>query len=177
MPGCGWSAAHDAYHLIVAPSLLAPAHGDSWLELTDASLDDVATIYTWCVQPGCGAVVLFSGTVRDHAEGRAGVTHLVYEAYAEQAAPRLAELAGEIRRRWPSAGRVAILHRVGRLELTESSVVVAVSTPHRAEAFEAARFGIDSLKATLPIWKEEHHGAGVDWGSAAQNIRSVHEGR
>jgi len=155
--------------------LPTPPAGDDWLGLTSEPLDDVGGLYSWCVLPGCGAVVLFSGTVRDHAEGREGVTHLVYEAYAEQVTPRMEELAGELRRRYPGVGRLAVLHRVGPIELERSSVLVAVSAPHRQEAFEAARFGIDTLKETLPIWKQEHHRHGVDWGGGAQQIRAAVE--
>ena len=74
------------------------------------------------MRPDCGAVVLFSGTVRDHAEGRDGVEHLTYEAYEEAVVPRLAAIAAEARQRWPMIGRLALLHRTGRLELGESSV-------------------------------------------------------
>ena len=76
-------------------------------------------VYDWAVRPDCGAVVLFSGTVRDHAEGRAGVTHLEYEAYEEQVVPRLAAIAAETRRRWPTIGRIALLHRTGPLAIGE----------------------------------------------------------
>ena len=100
---------------------------DTWLALTTEPLP-VAMVYDWAVRPDCGAVVLFSGTVRDHAEGRSGVSHLTYEAYGEQVVPRFDAIAGEIRRQWPTVGRIALLHRIGRLELGESSVVVAVSS-------------------------------------------------
>lgn len=120
--------------------------------------------------PGCGAVVTFAGTVRDHAEGRRGVVRLDYEAYEEQVGPRLAGIATEARRRWPAIGRVALLHRVGRLDVTEVSVVVAVSTPHRLEAFEAARWCIDTLKATVPIWKQETWEGGTDWATCSTAI-------
>jgi len=146
--------------------------GDSWLALTTEALP-VAVVHDWTVRPGCGAVVLFSGTVRDHAEGRPGVSHLTYEAYEEQVVPRLDAIAQELRRRWPNAGRVALLHRAGRLEIGEPSVLVAVSTPHRAEAFDAARFGIDTLKATVPIWKHEVWEGGEDWGVGASAIDDV----
>ena len=132
-------------------------------------------MYDWSVRPDCGAVVLFSGTVRDHAEGRPGVAHLTYEAYEEQVVPRLAAIATEIRRRWPTTGRIALLHRTGRLDLGTSSVVVAVSAPHRGEAFDAARYGIDTLKATVPIWKHESWVDGRGWGSGAQDVRPVGE--
>lgn len=111
--------------------------------------------------------MLFSGTVRDHAEGRTGVEYLTYEAYDEQVEPRLQAIADEVRTRWPTVGRIALLHRTGRLELTESSVVAAVSAPHRPEAFDAARFAIDALKMSAPIWKHEVWDGGADWGTAA----------
>ena len=110
--------------------MLSAVRGDDWLALTSDPLP-VGDVYDWAVRPDCGAVVLFSGTVRDHAEGRDGVDHLVYEAYGEAVEPRLAEIAAEARRRWPTLGRIALLHRTGRLELGESSVLVVVSTPHR----------------------------------------------
>ena len=149
-----------------------PVDGDDWLALSDEPLP-VADAYEWAVRPGCGAVVLFSGTVRDHAEGRPGVSQLEYEAYEEQVVPKLADIAAECRGRWPDVGRVALLHRVGPLEVGESSVVVVASAPHRPEAFEAARFGIDTLKATVPIWKRETWEGGVDWGTCAHDVEPV----
>ena len=136
---------------------------DTWLGLTDSALP-VAEAGEWVVRPDCGGSVVFTGTARNHAEGRSGVTQLEYEAYAEQVLPSLARLASKVRDRWPAVGRVAILHRIGVLEVTEAAVVVAVSAPHRHEAFEAARFCIDEVKATAPIWKREHWAGGVDWG-------------
>ena len=146
-----------------------PVDGDDWLALTDEPLP-VADAYEWAVRPGCGAVVLFSGTVRDHADGRPGVSLLEYEAYEEQVVPRMAAIADEARRRWPVLGRVALLHRIGPLQVEESSVLVVASAPHRPEAFEAARFGIDTLKATVPIWKRETWEAGTGWGTGAVQI-------
>ena len=141
-----------------------PPDGRDWLGLTDAELP-VGVAYDWAVQPDCGAVVLFSGTVRDHADGRPGVTHLVYEAYHEQVVPRLEEIAAETRSRWPDTGRLVLWHRTGRLELGESSVIVVASSPHRPDAFAAARFAIDALKAAVPIWKHETWADGADWGT------------
>ena len=159
-PGCAG--------LRCAPCSL-PTTGDDWLALTADELP-VAETYAWAVRPGCGAVVLFSGTVRDHAEGRDGVEHLTYEAYDEAVVPRLAAIATEARRRWPMIGRIAMLHRTGRLEVGESSVLVVVSTPHRAEAFEAGRYAIDALKASVPIWKHETWRDGSAWGTGATPI-------
>jgi molybdopterin synthase catalytic subunit len=149
-----------------------PVDGDDWLALTSEALP-VGAAYDWAVLPSCGAVVLFSGTARDHADGRTDVVELVYEAYESQVLPRFASIGQEIRRQWPTAGRIAILHRTGPLALGESSVVVVVSTPHRAEAFAAARFGIDALKATAPIWKQERWAEGTDWALGSHEVTSV----
>lgn len=148
-----------------------PASGHSWHAIGAGELP-IGAVYEWCVQPQCGAVVLFSGTVRDHAvdeagEMRGGVQHLTYEAYESQVEPVFRAIEAELRTRWPATGRVAMLHRVGRLALSESSVVVAVSSPHRPEAFEAARYAIDALKASAPIWKHEVWDGGADWGTGA----------
>jgi molybdopterin synthase catalytic subunit len=152
-----------------------PVEGNDWVGLTADPLP-VGAVYEWSVLPDCGAVVLFSGTVRDHADGRTGVTELEYEAYEEQVVPRLDALVAETRARWPEVGRVVLLHRVGRLALTESSVIVAVSAPHRQEAFAAARFAIDTLKATVPIWKRESWEGGAGWATGAQEVREVSRG-
>lgn len=145
-----------------SPSLSAP-DGDTWLGLTDSALP-VAEAGDWVVRPDCGGSVVFTGTARNHAEGRSDVTRLEYEAYAEQVLPSLARVASKVRDRWPEVGRIAVLHRIGSLQVCEAAVVVAVSAPHRHEAFEAARFCIDEVKATAPIWKREHWADGVDWG-------------
>lgn len=117
--------------------------------------------------------MVFSGTVRDHAEHRTDVSVLEYEAYEAQVVPKLGELADAMRSTWPDLGRIALWHRTGELQLGEVSVVVAVSSGHRPEAFEAARFGIDALKATVPIWKRETWSGGTDWGLAATDITDV----
>ncbi len=150
-------------------SMLAAPDGDTWLGLSATELP-VAAAYEWAVRINCGAVVLFSGTVRDHAEGRDGVQYLTYEAYEEQAVAKMAEIVDEIRRRWTETGAVVILHRTGRIELGESTVVVVVSSPHRPAAFEAGRYAIDALKAGVPIWKHEVWDSGSDWGTGAQVV-------
>ena len=153
-----------------AAKVLQSDGDDNWFALSESELD-VARAYEWAVRPNCGAVVLFSGTIRDHAEGRSGVEHLTYEAYEEQVIARFEEIGGELRRRWPDTGRVALVHRVGRLVVGESSVVAVVSAPHRAEAFEAARYAIDALKQAAPIWKHEVWADGADWGTGASDVR------
>ena len=103
-----------------------PLHDETWLGL-DAGPLPVEAASAWVVRPDCGAVVLFSGTARDHSAGRPGVHRLEYEAYEEQVVVRLRAIADVIRQRWPSVGRIALLHRVGEVAIGESAVVVAVS--------------------------------------------------
>jgi molybdopterin synthase catalytic subunit len=150
----------------------APAMGDDWVALSPVSLP-VAAAAAWVVRADCGATVTFTGTARDHAPGRPGVHRLEYEAYDDPAVERLRTLLAEARTRWPSVGRIALLHRTGVVELEDAAVVVAVSAPHRADAFEAARFAIDELKHTVPIWKRESWAGGESWGLEAQHIAEV----
>lgn len=152
--------------------LSAPTTGDDWLGLT-ADPIPVGAAADWSVLPRCGAVVLFSGTARDHAPGRDAVELLEYEAYEEHVVPRLATIADEMRNRWPTLGRIVLIHRIGVVPVGESSVVVVASAPHRPEAFAAARFGIDTLKASVPIWKRETWRDGESWGLEAQHISSA----
>lgn len=104
--------------------------------------------------PHCGAVVLFLGTVRD-LTGDCVTVFLDYDAYVPMAEKKLAEIEAEIRKKWP-VGNVALAHRLGRLAVGDVSVAVAVSCPHRAEAFEACRHAVDTLKELVPIWKKEN---------------------
>lgn len=152
---------------------MAQGQGDEWFALTADELP-VAKIYEWAVRPECGAVVLFSGTVRDHADGRTDVTSLEYEAYEDAVIPSFKKISDETRVRFPDARRIAILHRTGSLALGESSVVVAVSSAHRPVAFDAARFAIDALKESAPIWKKENWSGGSDWGTGAHDIVQPH---
>lgn len=119
---------------------------------------------------GAGAIVTFIGTVRDQARGRA-VVALEYEAYPEAAEKMLRRLGEEIEERW-GIDRVAIVHRTGRLAVGEASVVIAVASPHRGEAFAACQYAIDRLKQIVPIWKKEEYGDGTAWiGSEADYQR------
>jgi molybdopterin synthase catalytic subunit len=138
-----------------------PSDGD-WVAVSEAPLP-VDRAWQWAKLPQCGGIVTFCGTVRDHSEGRPVVTSLRYEAYVEQVEPRLAEVAAAARSRWPEIGRLVLLHRIGRLEVGDVSVVVVAATPHRGEAFDAARMCIDTLKHTVPIWKHETWDGGADW--------------
>jgi len=153
---------------------LTPPPGDDWIGLTAEALPAEETC-RWAVTPRAGAVVCFLGVVRDHAEGRDGVRALTYEAYESQAVVRLREIAEETRRRWPEVERLALLHRLGEVPLSESSVLVVASAAHRGEAFAAAHFAIDTLKETVPIWKQEHHSGGTEWSAHATPVRPVRE--
>ena len=117
-------------------------------------------------QPGAGAVVVFLGTVRDHSAGKEGVTHLEYEAYAEEVNGKIEQIVAEAADRWPLL-KVAVEHRTGRVEVGEVSVGVSVSAAHRDVAFEAARYLIDELKQRAPIWKKEHWPGGAEWVEGA----------
>jgi molybdopterin synthase catalytic subunit len=111
---------------------------------------------------GCGAVVTFLGTVRDLTDGKE-TESLDYEAYPGMAEKKLAEIEAELRSRWP-VGDVMLVHRLGRLAVGEVSVAVAVSCPHRAEAFDACRHAIERLKQAVPIWKKENWAdGGSEW--------------
>ena len=123
---------------------------------------DYAALTEAVRRPGCGGVVLFLGTVRDLTDGRVTAA-LDYEAYPGMAEKKLAEIEDEVRRRWP-VGDVALVHRLGRLDVEEVSVAAAVSCPHRAEAFDACRYAIDRLKELVPIWKKENWAdGGTEW--------------
>ena len=135
--------------------------GADWIELTAEPLSERA-LYAAVEESGAGAVALFSGVVREETGGRR-VKFLEYEAHGPMALAKMREIAAELRARWPGVRRVAMVHRTGRLEIGESSIMIAVSSPHRGEAFEACRFAIDTLKETVPIWKKEHFEDGEVW--------------
>jgi molybdopterin synthase catalytic subunit len=112
--------------------------------------------------PGAGGIVVFSGVVRNETGGRP-VKFLEYEAHAPMAEAKMREIGQALRARWTEVKRVAILHRIGRLEIGESSVLIAVSAAHRQQAFEACKYAIDTLKRTVPVWKKEHFEDGEVW--------------
>ena len=146
-----------------APARLSPPQGDTWVALSSEPLP-VAQAAAWVVRPDCGAVALFSGTARDHSPGRPGVYLLEYETYDEYVEPIFEDIVQTARDRWPELGRIVIWHRTGEVALGDSAVVVAVSAPHRSEAFAGARHCIDTVKKTAPIWKREAWSGGVSWG-------------
>jgi molybdopterin synthase catalytic subunit len=121
---------------------------------------DVAALLAEVGTPEDGAILVFAGTVRQHNEGRA-VAGLRYDAYAAMAEAVLRQIAEETAARW-DVSRLAAAHRTGDLAIGEASVVIAVSSPHRAEAFEAGRYMIEEIKQRLPVWKQERYAEGAE---------------
>src|SRR5947199_3271762 len=111
--------------------------------------------------PSAGGIVVFEGVVRDNARGKQ-VRYLEYDVYLEMTEQQIRTIVAEAQQRW-GVERVAVAHRFGRLEIGEASVIVVVATPHRAEAFDACRYIIDTLKTTVPIWKKEVATNGEEW--------------
>jgi len=125
----------------------------------DISVDEVVARLA---NPAIGAVVTFVGLVRGTTDGRQ-VRHLEYEAYPEMAEEMLRQIGDEVRARWQTIREVAIVHRVGRLQIGETAVVIALSAAHRQEVFDAAHYAIDRLKEVVPIWKREVWVDGAEW--------------
>ena len=142
-PVSGGGAGADIYRVVTEP--LSP-------DAIAAEVDD----------PGAGGIVIFSGVVRNETGGRP-VKFLEYEAHAPMAEVKMREIGEAVRVRWPGVRRVAMLHRIGRLEIGEASVLIAVAAAHRGDAFEACRYAIDTLKRTVPVWKKEHFEDGEVW--------------
>ncbi len=122
---------------------------------------DLQELVNFATDPGAGAIVTFIGTARDHNNGRK-VIALEYESYPEMAEKELARLGEEARKRW-NLQRIAIVHRIGPVQISEPSVVIAVSAAHRSDAFEACRFAIEEIKKSVPIWKKELFEGGEIW--------------
>jgi molybdopterin synthase catalytic subunit len=128
--------------------------------LTDQPID-LNDVVAAVADPAAGAIATFLGVTRNHNQGR-DVTRLEYEAYPGMAEQEMERIAADVVRRWPAC-RVAIVHRTGVVAIGEVSVAIAVSAPHRPDAFAACRFAIDRLKETVPIWKKEHFVGGDVW--------------
>ena len=150
---------HPGDEVCLFPPVSGGAH--DLVEVTDKPLSEERLMGA-VGDPGAGGLVLFSGVVREETGGRR-VKYLEYEAHAPMAAAKMREIATAVRERWPGVWGVALMHRIGRLEIGESSVMIAVSSPHRAEAFDACRFAIDTLKETVPVWKKEFFEDGEVW--------------
>lgn len=157
---------------LVRRGFVVPEHGDDWIALSRSPLQTELAV-RWATLASCGAVVTFTGTVRDHADGREGVDLLVYEAYEAPALDRIRAVVADARARWRDIARVAVLHRLGPLQVGESAVSVVVSSAHRQEAFAAGSYVIDTVKETVPIWKYERWRGGEDWGTRAQPVRAI----
>ncbi|NJN73702.1 MAG: molybdenum cofactor biosynthesis protein MoaE [Limnothrix sp. RL_2_0] len=139
-----------------------PVYPDDHFVITIAPLSfDEA--YRRCEDEKNGAIVVMSGTVRNQTDGKP-VKYLEYQAYEPMAKVVFQQIAHQIRQQWPDTNRVVIHHRVGKLVIGEMSVLIAVGTPHRAEAFAACQFGIDTLKHNAPVWKKEFFADGAsEW--------------
>ena len=146
--------------LCLFPPVSGGAGGDTYRVVTAPLSPDA--IAATVEEPGAGGIVIFSGVVRHETGGRP-VKFLEYEAHAPMAEAKMREIGEGIRGRWPGVKRVAMLHRVGRLEIGESSVLIDVAAAHRHEAFEACKHAIDALKRTVPVWKKEHFEDGEVW--------------
>jgi molybdopterin synthase catalytic subunit len=140
-------------------ALIPPVSGGSFLLVVGPL--DVAAVVHEVESEEAGAVASFVGTVRRRSRGR-DVVHLEYEAYEEMAEPMLARLGEELTARHGLCG-VAIHHRLGRVEVGQASVVIAVSAPHRSAALDACREAIETLKTTIPLWKKEVYEGGEEW--------------
>ena len=143
-----------------------------WVLITDTLLS-LEEVTDWVVRESCGAVVTFCGTVRNSSTTGHEIVALEYETSEELATSRIGTVIREARSRWPTIEAVAVHHRVGRVERQGFVVVVAVSAPHRGEAFEAAQFCIDTVKTTVPMWKREIWDGGSVWSQEAQPIVDV----
>ena len=144
------------------------------IRLTENPID-IAAVAEAARSPAAGAVVLFLGTARETTGGRR-TSSLDYDAYPEMARAKLAELEAEARRRWPLV-ECAVVHRLGHLELGEVSVAIAVSSAHRAAAFEAGKWVIDRIKEVVPIWKKENWADGTcEWVHPGLDASSIPSG-
>jgi len=154
-------ALREGDELCLLPPVSGGAPDADWIQVTTEPLSERA-VSAAVDDPGAGAIVLFSGVVRDQTSGRR-VKFLEYESHTPMAEAKMREIATAVRSRWPDVRRIAMVHRIGRLEIGESSVMIGVSSPHRRQAFEACHFAIDTLKETVPVWKKEYFEDGEVW--------------
>ncbi len=147
---------HDGDELVFIPPMGGGSIKEDTMEplvlLTRDPLDRDALIAA-TTHASVGGIVVFEGVVRNHARGKQ-IRYLEYEAYEEMAREQILAIVAEARQRW-GVERIAVAHRFGRLEIGEASVIIVVASPHRAEAFDACRYIIDTLKTKVPIWKKE----------------------
>lgn len=135
----------------------------------------IEEIYAKVVRREAGAVTTFIGTVRELTHGRKTL-YLEYEAYEAMALKKLEQIVTEMKERWPGV-EAAISHRIGRLEISDIAVAIAVSSPHRPEAYEANRYAIERIKEIVPIWKKEHWEDGEQWIGNQQGTKEYVDGK
>jgi molybdopterin synthase catalytic subunit len=145
-----------------------------WVSVSPSSLSP-GDLTAWAIRANCGAVVTFCGTVRSTSGDLSDVQALEYETNTAMAERGIIDIIAEARRRWPMLAAVAVHHRTGRVELSEIAVVVAVSSPHRHEAFIAAEFCIEAVKKCVPLWKREFWPGGSAWSTDVQPILRAQE--
>lgn len=131
---------------------------------------DVQEVMEKVVRPEAGAISVFTGIAREFTDGKRTL-FLEYQAYPSMAEKKLAQIGKEIEEKWGNT-KTAIAHRTGRLHISEVAVAIAVSTPHREEAFAACRYAIDRIKEIVPIWKKEHWEDGTEWIGNQQGTKS-----
>jgi len=134
--------------------------GNRLFEITNEPIS-IESVVAKVVRPEAGAVTTFIGTVREFTNGKRTL-YLQYDAYVTMAEKKLAQIGEEIAERWPQA-KTAITHRIGKLDISDIAVVIAVSTPHRKDAYEANQYAIERIKQIVPIWKKEHWEDGEMW--------------
>ena len=134
--------------------------GNTLIKITGEYLS-LESVASFIVDPGAGGIDIFIGTTRDNEKGKR-VLHLEYEAYQPMAEQMMEQIAAEVFGRW-EIKKIAMIHRTGRVDIGEASVIIGVSSAHRKEAFEACRYAIDTLKKTVPIWKKEFFEGGEVW--------------
>lgn len=140
-------------------------------EITRAPIDKAA-LELRLLTGAAGAIVTFDGVVRNQTKGRE-VVSLHYEAYEPMAVKEMRKVGEEIRTRWPDVLHIGIIHRFGELQVTESSIAIVITSPHRRVAFEACHYAIDRVKQTVPIWKKEIFADGEAWVEGAESIRPL----
>jgi molybdopterin synthase catalytic subunit len=142
-------------------ALLPPVSGGAerpWVQAAPLSMD---ALLAEVGGPEIGGIATFTGVVRNRSRGEA-IEHLEYEAYEPMAESEMRRIASQVAERWPEV-RIAMSHRVGRLEIGDAAVMIAAAAPHRADAFDACRYAIDTLKESVPIWKKEFAESGAYW--------------
>jgi len=146
---------------------------DKLYEITGQPIDPQA-VMDKVIRAEAGAVTLFVGIVREWTRGKRTL-YLEYQAYEAMAVKQLSRIGEEIAKRWPHA-MIAITHRIGRLDISDAAVVIAVSSPHRKDAYEANEYAIERIKEIVPIWKKEYWEDGSDWIGDQKEIQRYPEG-